>query len=255
MSARAAPEAPAAAGILVRPGGRHRQAVHADLHQAGLPWLDNLPKTGGVVFVTNHISHFDPFALGHTSGSAGRVPRLLGKASLFKIPMVGRIITSAGQIPVYRDSAEAADAFREAVDAVEKGECVGVYPEGTITRDPDVLADDRQDRRGPDRADHRLPGDPDREVGSAGGVRARTGPADPAAAAQDDAGDRRRTGRPERVPGQADHQRAVAQGNRSDHARGRRPARRLRGETPPAELYDPRKHKAMEDDREDGESR
>jgi len=99
---------------------------------------ENMPRTGGVVFVPNHISHFDPFVIGFFIWECRRIPRLLGKASLFKLPIAGRIITSAGQIPVYRDSAQAADAFRDAVAAVERGECVGVYPEGTITRDPDL---------------------------------------------------------------------------------------------------------------------
>lgn len=98
----------------------------------------NVPRTGGMVFVTNHISHFDPFVLGLYLWECRRIPRFLGKASLFELPVLGRIITSAGQIPVYRDSVEAADAFRAAVAAVEKGECVGVYPEGTITREPDL---------------------------------------------------------------------------------------------------------------------
>ena len=98
----------------------------------------NMPRTGGVVFVTNHISHFDPFVLGFYIWECRRIPRLLGKASLFKLPIAGRILASAGQIPVYRDTVEAADAFRAAVAAVEQGECVGVYPEGTITRDPDL---------------------------------------------------------------------------------------------------------------------
>lgn len=97
---------------------------------------ENLPRTGGVVFVTNHVSHFDPFVLGLYVWECRRIPRFLGKASVFKLPVLGRIIASAGQIPVYRDSDEAADAFRAAVAAVEQGECVGVYPEGTITRDP-----------------------------------------------------------------------------------------------------------------------
>ncbi|MET7283013.1 lysophospholipid acyltransferase family protein [Kribbella sp. NPDC005582] len=99
---------------------------------------ENMPRHGGVVFVPNHISHFDPFVLGFFIWECRRIPRLLGKASLFKLPIAGRIITSAGQIPVHRDSTQAADAFRDAVAAVERGECVGVYPEGTITRDPDL---------------------------------------------------------------------------------------------------------------------
>jgi 1-acyl-sn-glycerol-3-phosphate acyltransferase len=99
---------------------------------------ENMPRTGGVVFVPNHISHFDPLVLGFFIWECRRIPRLLGKASLFKLPILGRIITSAGQIPVHRDSTQAADAFRDAVAAVERGECVGVYPEGTITRDPEL---------------------------------------------------------------------------------------------------------------------
>ncbi|TDD24262.1 1-acyl-sn-glycerol-3-phosphate acyltransferase [Kribbella turkmenica] len=99
---------------------------------------ENMPRSGGVVFAPNHISHFDPLVLGFYIWECRRIPRFLGKASVFKIPVVGRIISSAGQIPVYRESAQAADAFRDAVAAVERGECVGVYPEGTITRDPEL---------------------------------------------------------------------------------------------------------------------
>jgi 1-acyl-sn-glycerol-3-phosphate acyltransferase len=99
---------------------------------------ENMPRTGGVVYAANHISHFDPVLLGYFIWECRRIPRFLGKASVFKIPVAGTIIRGAGQIPVYRDSAHAVDAFRDAVAAVERGECVGVYPEGTITRDPEM---------------------------------------------------------------------------------------------------------------------
>jgi 1-acyl-sn-glycerol-3-phosphate acyltransferase len=97
-----------------------------------------MPRSGGVVFAANHISHFDPVVLGFYIWECRRIPRFLGKASVFKVPILGRIITSAGQIPVHRESAQAADAYRDAVAAVERGECVGMYPEGTITRDPQL---------------------------------------------------------------------------------------------------------------------
>jgi 1-acyl-sn-glycerol-3-phosphate acyltransferase len=99
---------------------------------------ENMPRSGGVVFAANHISHFDPVVLGFYIWECRRIPRFLGKASVFKVPILGRIITSAGQIPVHRESAQAADAYRDAVAAVERGECVGMYPEGTITRDPQL---------------------------------------------------------------------------------------------------------------------
>jgi 1-acyl-sn-glycerol-3-phosphate acyltransferase len=97
---------------------------------------DNLPAQGGIVVCTNHVSYFDPLAFAHFVYDNGRVPRFLGKAALFGIPFVGTVLRGAGQIPVYRESADAGKAFSAAVDAVHRGECVAIYPEATITRDP-----------------------------------------------------------------------------------------------------------------------
>ncbi|MFJ8739194.1 lysophospholipid acyltransferase family protein [Embleya sp. NPDC127516] len=99
---------------------------------------ENIPTSGGFVTAVNHISYVDPLTYAHYQYDSGRVPRFLAKSGLFKIPFVGRVLAGAGQIPVYRDSADAALAFRAAVEAVEKGECVAVYPEGTITRDKEL---------------------------------------------------------------------------------------------------------------------
>lgn len=97
---------------------------------------EHLPPSGGCVVAANHVSEVDPMPLAHFLYDNGRVPRFLGKAEVFKVPIAGRILTSAGQIPVYRQTSDAAQAFGAAVAAVEKGECVVVYPEGTISRDP-----------------------------------------------------------------------------------------------------------------------
>ena len=99
---------------------------------------EHLPRTGGVVLVTNHISWFDPLAFAHYVFDNGRLPRFLAKDSVFKILFVGRLLRGAGQIPVYRGSTDASKAFSAGVDAVRRGEAVVVYPEGTITRDPDL---------------------------------------------------------------------------------------------------------------------
>ncbi len=100
--------------------------------------VEHLPKRGGFIAVVNHISYVDPIVFGHFLWDNGIAPRYLAKKSLFTIPVVGRIVEGAGQIPVERESAGAAHAFSAAVEAVKAGECVGVYPEGTITRDPDL---------------------------------------------------------------------------------------------------------------------
>jgi 1-acyl-sn-glycerol-3-phosphate acyltransferase len=90
----------------------------------------------GIVVCPNHISWFDPLECAHFLYDNGRPPRFLGKEAVFRVPVIGRIIRGAGQIPVYRDTVDAANAVRAAIAAVEQGECVVVYPEGTISRDP-----------------------------------------------------------------------------------------------------------------------
>jgi 1-acyl-sn-glycerol-3-phosphate acyltransferase len=101
-------------------------------------WRDGhkLPADGGCVVVGNHVSHLDPFTFAHFVYDNGRLPRFLAKSEVFEVPVGGRIVRGAGQIPVYRLTTDAAQAFRAAVDAVHAGECVVVYPEGTISRDP-----------------------------------------------------------------------------------------------------------------------
>ena len=99
---------------------------------------EHFPREGGFIVCPNHISYADPLLFAHYVFDSGREPYFLAKESVFRIPVAGRIIAKAEQIPVYRESGQAADAFRAAVQAIRDGKCVGIYPEGTITRDPDV---------------------------------------------------------------------------------------------------------------------
>jgi 1-acyl-sn-glycerol-3-phosphate acyltransferase len=99
---------------------------------------EHLPRERGFVAVGNHISHLDPFTFAHFLFDNGCPPRFLAKESVFKIPLAGRIVSGAGQIPVYRQTVEASSAYSAAVAAVRQGECVAVYPEATLTRDPDL---------------------------------------------------------------------------------------------------------------------
>jgi 1-acyl-sn-glycerol-3-phosphate acyltransferase len=99
---------------------------------------EHLPTDRGFVVCPNHISYADPLTTGHFLVDQGELPRFLGKNTLFQLPVVGPILRGAGQIPVYRESGNASKAFSAAVAAVDAGECVVIYPEGTITRDPDL---------------------------------------------------------------------------------------------------------------------
>ena len=100
--------------------------------------MENIPADGGFITAVNHNSALDPLSYGHFQYNTGRVPRLLAKAALFDVPFVGMMLRGTGQIPVFRESTDAANAFRSAVDAVNRGECVAFYPEATLTRDPDL---------------------------------------------------------------------------------------------------------------------
>ncbi|MFI6083535.1 lysophospholipid acyltransferase family protein [Streptomyces sp. NPDC051217] len=100
--------------------------------------MEHIPARDGFITVVNHNSALDPLSYGHFQYNSGRVPRLLAKAALFDVPFVGMMLRGTGQIPVYRESSNALDAFRAAVNAIERGECVAFYPEGTLTRDPQM---------------------------------------------------------------------------------------------------------------------
>jgi 1-acyl-sn-glycerol-3-phosphate acyltransferase len=101
-------------------------------------WIDGekIPATGGCIVVINHISHVDPLLSAHFVYDHGRLPRYLAKSGLFSNKYLGGFLTAAGQIPVERLSRNAIGAYDAAVKAIGDGECLIVYPEGTLTRDP-----------------------------------------------------------------------------------------------------------------------
>lgn len=102
-------------------------------------WTDGekIPAEGGCVLAVNHVSHIDPLTLAHFVYDHGRLVRYLAKDGLWKVPLLRPVLENTRMIPVARQGADAGKAFQAAVDAVNRGECLGVYVEGTITRDPD----------------------------------------------------------------------------------------------------------------------
>lgn len=100
---------------------------------------EKFPRSGAFVFAPNHFSEIDPVVMGIVAWKLGRQPRFMAKGSLFKIPVIGYLLTKSGQIPVQRGgSVRGSEPVRAAERLVENGQMVVVYPEGSLTRDPDL---------------------------------------------------------------------------------------------------------------------
>nr|WP_232072804.1 lysophospholipid acyltransferase family protein [Phytohabitans flavus] len=97
-----------------------------------------IPRTGGVILAPNHLSHADPLVMAHFVYDAHRWPRFLGKASVFKVPVIGKLILRVQQIPVERGTVDAAKSLDALTAAIKDGGAVIIYAEGTTTREPDL---------------------------------------------------------------------------------------------------------------------
>lgn len=98
--------------------------------------IRNIPADQGIILAINHLSYADIFADSLFAYEAGRYPVFLAKSSLFDIKVLGSIIRKLGQLPVYRDQADAALVLKDAEQGIKNGACVIFYPEATVTRDP-----------------------------------------------------------------------------------------------------------------------
>jgi 1-acyl-sn-glycerol-3-phosphate acyltransferase len=105
----------------------------------GLRWTiegeEHIPARGPLILASNHVSYLDPLTLAYVADRRGRRVRFLAKAELFEKRGLGPLLAGAHQIPVARGTSDAAGALGAAVDALARGECVAVFPEGTISLD------------------------------------------------------------------------------------------------------------------------
>lgn len=98
---------------------------------------EKLPA-GGFIAAPNHCTEIDPLVVGHMLYNQKRAPHFLAKASLFKVPGLGPLLTATKQVPVERSTAGANRSLQVAQEIVAEGGAIIIYPEGTLTRDPDL---------------------------------------------------------------------------------------------------------------------
>ena len=97
--------------------------------------LEHVPRQGGFILVSNHISLLDPLIIGATAGQrTGRLVHFMAKQELRSWPVIGWLATQAGVYFVRRGEGDRA-AQRLSLELLAKGEPIAVFPEGTRSRD------------------------------------------------------------------------------------------------------------------------
>jgi 1-acyl-sn-glycerol-3-phosphate acyltransferase len=101
---------------------------------------ENLPEEGPYILAPNHYSELDPLIVAVAVWRIGRAPSFMAKESLFRVPVLGAAMRAAHMVPVARASsgASARETIRNAEVLAKSGRGIVVYPEGTLTRDPDM---------------------------------------------------------------------------------------------------------------------
>ncbi|SDJ40169.1 lysophospholipid acyltransferase family protein [Streptomyces indicus] len=92
---------------------------------------EHIPRTGGAVLVSNHISYMDFIFAGLAARPQKRLVRFMAKDSVFRHKVSGPLMRGMKHIPV--DRAQGEQAYAHALDSLRKGEVVGVFPEATIS--------------------------------------------------------------------------------------------------------------------------
>lgn len=100
--------------------------------------VEKIPRHGSVILAFNHISYLDPFVAAYVADMAGRRPRFLAKSELFDDRRIAWIMRGCGQIEVKRGTPSAPLALEHALEALRRNQLIVIFPEGTVTSDPDL---------------------------------------------------------------------------------------------------------------------
>ena len=100
--------------------------------------LENIPDEGPAVVVCNHVSYMDALVV---IGCCRRPIRFVMDHQIFKIPLLNFVFRTAGAIPIApaRENPEILEwAYDRVARYLEKGEVVGIFPEGRLTSDGEI---------------------------------------------------------------------------------------------------------------------
>lgn len=100
--------------------------------------LEHIPRSGPALVAFNHIAYLDALAAAYAVDVTGRRPRFLAKSELFQDKRIAWVLKGAKQIEVRRGTKDAPMALDHALRALDEGEVIVVFPEGTVTTDPEL---------------------------------------------------------------------------------------------------------------------
>ncbi|GBF11683.1 lysophospholipid acyltransferase family protein [Tepidibacillus infernus] len=96
--------------------------------------VKNIPKEGPLILISNHISNFDPVVI---ACSVNRKVHFMAKKELFDIPILGSFLKKVGQFPINRGGSDR-KAIKTALDLLKEQEVLGIFPEGTRSKDKEL---------------------------------------------------------------------------------------------------------------------
>ena len=98
----------------------------------------NIPPDGGVILASNHISVLDPVIIAMAVTTTGRAVRFLAAAEFFRKPVIGWGLRRIRQIPIRRGASDRR-ALEQAARVIRRGALAGIFPEGTLSPDGELL--------------------------------------------------------------------------------------------------------------------
>ena len=93
---------------------------------------ENIPEEGGFIIASNHLRALDPLYI--ALGVEKRQIYFMGKQELFRKPIIGTLFKKANGFPVVRGRGDK-EAVEYAIRVVQEGHILGIFPEGTRSKD------------------------------------------------------------------------------------------------------------------------
>ncbi len=113
----------------MRPVGKILEKMLYKIEYVG---TENIPENGGFILASNHVNALDPVFI--ALGMEKRQLHFMGKKELFENPVIKFFLSRLNGFPIVRGGADS-EALNYAIRIVKEGYVLGIFPEGTRSKD------------------------------------------------------------------------------------------------------------------------